>query len=172
VLTTRDLAVYAAVVGTISGVWSVAWSVYSGVLRDRARIKLVVYPSEAWDANFNHAEAAISFAIYNRGRRPIHISDLVRVKSGITGVRELSMVLQRMLKADDAGILDEGQGRTFHLGGDGTLKPGDLSLKRWYLVDQAGRVFPLRERYRQRLEAFVFWPIRKVRTYRHKEPAA
>ena len=84
------------------------------------------------------------------------------------------MVLQRILKLGDAAKLGEGQGQTFHLGGDGTLKPGDLSLKRWYAVDQAGRIYPVRERYRQRVEAFVFWPLRAVRRRKleHERPSA
>jgi hypothetical protein len=160
VLATRDIAVYGAVVATISAAWSIAWTIYSGVLRDRARVKLAVYDAEAWDPGFDHALDAISFAVYNRGRRTIHVSDLVRVSSVLRGTRELSFELQRQVKANPT--IEEGRGRSFHLGGDGNYTHGDLSLKRWHVVDESGRVYPLRERSRQRAECVVFWPSRKV----------
>lgn len=159
--TTRDIAVYAAVVATISGVWSVAWSIYSGLLRDRVRIKLVVYNAEAWDVDFEHAEDAIMFAVYNRGRRTFNISDLVRVSSVLRGTRAVSMVLQRQIRAEDQAIA-EGQGKTYRIGGHGDYAHGDLPLERWCVIDQAGRTYPLRERYRQRAERVVFWPARKL----------
>jgi hypothetical protein len=37
----------------------------------------------------------------------------------------------------------------------GGYTKGQLPLKRWFVVDGAGRVHPLRERYRQRLQRLV-----------------
>jgi hypothetical protein len=160
---TRNLAVYAAIVSTLSLAWTIAWSIFTGVLRDRARIKLKVYNSEVLDHNLQHIEDAISFSVRNRGRRPFHISDLAYASSLLRGTRAMSMVLQRQINADRTPI-EEGQGRTYSLGGDGrhTFTHGDLPLTRWHVVDQAGRVYPLRERYRSRIERFVFWPTSKA----------
>jgi hypothetical protein len=35
-----------------------------------------------------------------------------------------------------------------------------MHLKRWYVIDGGGRTFPLRERYRRRVESVIFWPTR------------
>jgi len=51
--------------------------------------------------------------------------------------------------------LGEGEFRVLDHGGAGGYTPGDLPLRRWTVTDGAGRVHPLRERYRQRLERAI-----------------
>lgn len=158
-MTTRDIAIYGAVVATLSA----AWTLYSGLIRDRPRVKLVVYDEDAWDEGFEHSEDAVAFRVSNRGRRPIHIGDIVRVSSLLRGTMAISMELQRAIRDHPEGVtMEEGQGRTYRLGGYGDYQHGELPLRRWQVHDQAGRIYPLRERYRFRVERFLLFPIRFV----------
>lgn len=153
---TRNLAVYAAVVGTISGLWSIGWSIYSGLLRDRPRIKLAVTRDP-------EQPDAVSVSIFNRGRRAIHLLILMRVKRALTGEDEVSMLPDRMVKG---ATIEADRSRSYRIDQMEGYEPGDLPLKRWYVVDEAKRIYPLRERYRQRVERVVFWPTRKLYDWR------
>jgi hypothetical protein len=57
-------------------------------------------------------------------------------------------------------MLDEAQSHTLTHGQDGGHVTGELATTRWFVVDGGGRVHPLRERYRQRVEGVVFFPTR------------
>jgi hypothetical protein len=56
--------------------------------------------------------------------------------------------------------LGDGEGHTYMLGPEG-YEPGKLPLTRWFVMDGSGRIYPLRERYRQHVEDFILWPLRK-----------
>jgi hypothetical protein len=151
-MTTRQLAVYAAILSTITAAWSIVWTIYSGLLRDRPRIKLIA----ARDAE--HPDA-VTVLIFNRGRRAIHLLILSRVSSAVAGTTEVAMLPDRMVKG---ATIDADRSRSWRIDEMEGYEPSDLPLKRWYIVDEAKRTYPLRERHRQRVERVVFWPTRKL----------
>jgi len=152
VLTTRDLALYAAIIGTLGGVWSL----YLGLVLDRARILVTVAEGEVIDAVTNERTPVVMVRLANRGRRPAHIANVSRVVNARTGRLEMS--------ADIAGQvplrLEEGQGQTVVHGARGGYAAGTMPLTRWFVSDGSGRVSPLRERYRQRIERLVRFVLR------------
>jgi hypothetical protein len=129
------------------------------LFRDRARVVLKVQEMEiVQPGGLLAPRPVVSFAIYNRGRRTVYIASLQRLDSPRTGGRILSSDLMRQLTAQVK--LDEGQSHSFTHGELGGHKQGDLPIPRWFVVDGAGRVHPLRERYRQRAERVIFFPTR------------
>lgn len=144
-LTTRDLAVYASVVGTLNG----AWVLFHGVVRDRPRVVVRAYRSEAIPVVGGPRQEAFSVFVANRGRRPINIDAIARLGKPVRGTQE--HVVEFMQQLAPSPRLEESQSRTFH------GKRIGLPTTRWFITDGAGRVHPLRERYRQRVLAFVFW---------------
>jgi len=148
---TRDLALYGAIIATLGG----AWSLYVGLVLDRARI--VVSVSQALAVGFATSIPVVTLSVSNRGRRAVHISSIGCVADSRTGEAFLSMDFLKQLPIR----LEEGEAHTFTHGVSGAHTPGSLPLTRWYVLDGAGRMHPLRERYRQRLERFVFWYSRR-----------
>ena len=125
---------------------------------------------EMLDAAGAESPLGISFIIFNRGRRPIHVLRLQRVKSAFADITEISMLPNR---STGGATIDEGRSRSYRLTDlTDAYSPGDLPVKRWYFLDEAGRTFPLRERYRQRVERIVFWPTRKLYDWRLKRQRA
>ena len=55
----------------------------------------------------------------------------------------------------------DGDGHTYLFGPE-VYTPGKIPLTRWFVSDGAGRIYPLSERYRQRVESFVLWPVRRL----------
>lgn len=148
---TRDIAVFAAIVAS----FDLFWTLYSGAIRDRARIAVKV--SEANIISVGGPTIPIlDVTVSNRGRRATTITHIGRVAKVRTGGYELSADIMRQGRVR----LDEGESHSFHHGAQGGYAHGDLPLKRWFATDGAGRVYPLRERYRQRVERVVFWPFR------------
>jgi hypothetical protein len=161
-VTTRDLAVYASVVGTLNG----GWTLYHGVIRDRARIKVRPYRSEAHPVGGGDPQPMFSVRVSNRGRRPANIEGVAYLGKLVRGTEMHSMDIMRELV--EPVRLEESQGHTFVHGRFGGYVPGDLPTKRWFVTDGAGRVHPLRERYRQRFLSFIFWPVRRFLNWREE----
>ena len=154
-LATRDLALYAAVVGTLDG----AWSIYRGVVLDRARLVVRAVQGEAITPGTNLRQPILLVSVSNRGRRAVYISSIARVASMWSGNSELSMDIANQLAGKER--LEESQSQTFAHGQLGGYQHGDLPTTRWYVQDGAGRIHPLRERYRQRAERVILWPVRR-----------
>ena len=157
--TTTLVAAYAAVVATLN----VAWLVFHQAFMDRARIRLAVAEAELFAPGSGMpARPIIGFSVYNRGRRAAYIASVERMSEPKTNTRQKSADIMRQIVQPVR--LDEGQSMSITHGADGGYKPGDLPMSRWFVMDGAGRIHPLRERYRQRVEAVVLWPWR----WRHR----
>jgi hypothetical protein len=141
---TRDLAIYASIVGTVNG----AWTLYHGVIRDRARIDLAV--AEAEDMN-RPGQYALMFRISNRGRRDLPVDQITRWSNVWRGkylwIEDLETLVanKRVIAADD------GHTYVLRIGANKV----DLPTRRWFVIAGAGRIYPLRMRYLLRLIAFV-----------------
>ena len=162
--TTQALAIVGAVTGTIGTLWAL----FLSVVYDRARVTVTV--SEALQTQPGGPlpnRDVLWVKVRNRGRRVTHIETVSRVVSAWRGRHELSADIGRQLTT--AVRLEEGQSHSFVHGAQGGYSHGDIPLKRWCVVDGGGRTFPLRERYRQRIEAFVFAPTRWY--FRRKRPS-
>jgi hypothetical protein len=160
VFETRDLAVYASTIATLNG----AWTLYHGIIRDRPRIVVRAYQGEAVPVGFGRRDPLFMVSVSNRGRRPVNIEGVARLAKLIRGTSSYPVDFMEQVAAKPR--LEESQSKTFVHGQRGGYKHGDLPTSRWYVTDGAGRVHPLRERYRQRLLAFVFWPVRRVMNWR------
>jgi hypothetical protein len=149
-LGTRDLAIYASVVGTLNGLWVL----FHGVVRDRPRITVRAYRSEAIPVHGGARQQAFSVQVSNRGRRPVNIESIARLDKPVRGIE--IHVVELMQQLAQHPRLEESQSQTFH------VQRRDLPMSRWFATDGAGRVHPLRERYRQLLLAFILWPVRRL----------
>lgn len=152
---TRDLAIYASVIATLDG----AWTLYHGVIRDRPRIVVRPYRAEAVGGVGDDTEIFI-VKVSNRGRRAVTIDHAAYVSKTIRGTQGVPVDLMHQLAEPQR--LDESQSLTLVHGQLGGYSHGDLPTKRWFVQDGAQRIHPLRERYRQRAEKIVFWPIRRI----------
>jgi hypothetical protein len=159
---TRDLAIYASIVGTLNG----AWALYHGVIRDRPRIVVRTAEAEAVPGDGSDIRQEIfQVSVSNRGRR-LTIDGIARLASPMRGTSTASVDLMR--QTAEKPLLEESQSKTFVHGLQGGYSHGDLPTTRWYVVDGAGRIHPLRERFRQRVLAFIFWPLRRFRVWRER----
>jgi hypothetical protein len=68
---------------------------------------------------------------------------------------------------DGPDRISDGEGHTYLLGPEG-YETGKLPTSRWFVVDGAGRIYPLHERYRQKIENVVYWPIRSALRWRDR----
>lgn len=162
-IATRDLAIYAAIVATAD----VLWSVFQGLFRDRARVVVRVAEAEAITPGSNQRQPMLMVGVSNRGRRPVYITHVGRVADVLRGAHELSADIQQH-QLQQPKKLEESQGHTFGHGHMGGYQHGDMPIKRWYVTDGAGRMHPLRERYRQRAERITLWPVRRFLGWRDK----
>ena len=167
---TRDLAVYAAIVGTLSG----AWTLYASIVLDRARIRVSAYEGQAITPTTMSPGGAsrtpvLMVSASNRGRRGASIQTVCRVLDMKRVVRmELSSDITKQLTKPVR--LGEGEGHTFVHGAGGGHVLGGMSTRRWFVVDGGGRIHPLRERWRQRMERVIYWPIRTGASPPRAEP--
>jgi hypothetical protein len=162
-LTTRDIAVYAAVVST----GDVLFSVYRNGFLDRPRITVRATESEGVPLiGPDIRDEVLVVTVSNRGRRPVNVKSVMRVKSMFTGVSDMSVEILQQLSANPR--IEESDSKTFFHGQQigSTYRHGDLPTSRWYVTDGADRTHPLRERYRQRIEAIIFWPLRRFLQWR------
>jgi hypothetical protein len=159
VFATRDIAVYAATVGTIDGIWSI----YGGAVLDRARISVTASEGQLVTPGVAIPNVPVMLVrVSNRGRRATSIQSVSRVVSFRRhhGIMEMSADIAQELSTP--AKLAEAEGRTFVHGARGGCAPGQMPANRWFVTDGAGRTYPLRERWRQRVERIVFWPWRAV----------
>jgi hypothetical protein len=163
---TRDLAIYASVVGTLNG----AWALYNGVVRDRPRIVVRAVRGEAVPTGGGARQPLLMVTVSNRGRRAVSIDGIARLERIVAGTSIVTVDL--MQQTADKPRLAESQSRTFVHGQLGGYTHGDLAESRWYITDGAGRIHPLRERFRQRLYSIVFWPIRRAIRWRDARRSA
>lgn len=148
-----------AITGTVTGTTGTLWALFLSVVYDRARVSVTVAEAvQAQPGGPLPNRDVLWVKARNRGRRPTHIETVSRVKSAWRGKHEMSADIAQQLTQPVR--LEEGQSHNFVHGGQGGYTKGQWSLRRWYVVDGGGRIFPLRERYRQRLDSFVFWPTR------------
>jgi hypothetical protein len=163
VFETRDLAIYASIIATLEG----SWSLYHGLIRDRPRIIVKPYRAESIPAGVLGARQDIFMVkVSNRGRRPVTIDHVGYVAKAIRGTHALSMDLLRQLT--EPKRLEESESLTLIHGEAGGYSHGDLPTKRWFAQDGAQRIHPLRERYRQRVEQCVYWPLRRFLDWRDR----
>lgn len=148
---TRNLAIYASIVGTLDLLWTFG----TKLTRDRPRVAVRAY--EGVDM-YGGPERTFMIRASNRGRG-IKVDAVSRQASTLRGTR---LWMRELAEAVRQGPdrLEDGDGHTYMLGPHG-YKQGLLPTRRWFLTDGAGRIYPLRERYRQRVEGFVLWPVRR-----------
>jgi hypothetical protein len=161
---TRDLAIYASVIGTLDG----AWMLYNGIFRDRPRVVVQAYRAEGVPVGAGPRQPVFMVKVANRGRRPVTITHAAYVGSAIRGTQMYSMDLLQELQQPRR--LGESESTTLVHGQMGGRV--DLPTKRWFVSDGGLRIHPLRERYRQRAEAVVFWPIRRLLGWRGRRLSA
>lgn len=97
----------------------------------------------------------LAIEVRNRGRRDARAHTVTKARRwrGSIHFSDLDSQVPCALPAESA--------TTLTLGHDGGYAHGQESTRRFYVVDGAGRVHPLRERYRQRLQMLVYgWAIR------------
>jgi hypothetical protein len=151
---TRDLAIYASIVGTLDG----AWALYHNTFRDRPRI--TVKTSEGFTSSgAGRTGEVFILTVSNRGRRPVTIDTIARLEEIPRGKLVVLSDFLEQLAAKPR--LEESQSCTFVNGQRGGYKHGALPVTRWFVSDGAGRIHPLRERYRQRALSLVLWPLRR-----------
>jgi hypothetical protein len=162
VLATRDIAVYGSIIATLNGVWTL----YHGIVRDRPRVGLSVAEGETLYAGVMAGDPALMIRVWNRGRRDFSIDQISRQLSLLRGTR---MWVREIAQAVEAGPskFGDGDGHTYIFGPAGYSR-SKFPPSRWFVVDGAGRIYPLRERYRQRAEAAVLWPVRRFLGWRER----
>ena len=92
----------------------------------------------------------------NRGRQPVQISGVSRVRSA---KHEAFGDFMEQVPFD---VLP-GHSQTVAHGREGGHTHGDIPLRRFYVTEGAGRVHPWTERWRQRFESLIYWRKRPRR---------
>ncbi len=146
-----------ATFGAITGLIGMLWALFLSVVHDRARVTVSVAEGYLRDGHGNRTPV-LWVKVRNRGRRVTHIEAVSWVVSAREHRHEMSLDIFKQVAPPIR--LEEGQSHSFVHGAQGGYAHGDFPLKRWYVRDGGGRVFPLRERYRQWAEAVLFWPTR------------
>jgi len=155
------LGLYASAVASITGLWAL----FRELWIERARID--VAPEDAWLVRVKGQERPLivkgedtmrtmqvpdsarrpilTVKVRNRGRREATIDSVNQVIAGgkINVFGDLLPQVPFLIPAE--------RGSTLVMGKDGGYAHGDIRLKRFYVVDGAGRIHPLRERDRQRV---------------------
>jgi hypothetical protein len=111
-------------------------------------------------------DVVLMIRVWNRGRRDLAIDSVSRRMSVWRGTRLWIRELAEAVR-DGPEAISDGGGHTYMLGPVG-YDPGSIPFTRWFVTDGAGRIYPLRERYRQRLEDFFVWPIRRIANRRQR----
>jgi hypothetical protein len=88
----------------------------------RARIKLVV--GRVRMLATEPAEELVTFMIFNRGRRPIHVLTIERVASAREGITEVLHLASR--RAGEATTFEEGRSRSYEIGAAEGYEPGSI----------------------------------------------
>jgi hypothetical protein len=168
-VTTTDIAIYLGIYASIVSTAAGLWALFHGVFRDRARIYVKV--QESYLANIkggghlvirgednlerfgiapHRGRQVLAVLIRNKGRRDARAGAVAQARRwyGASFFGDLQGQVPCELPAESS--------TTLVLGRDGGYAHGDIKTGRFYVVDGAGRVHPLRERYRQRLR-FLLW---------------
>lgn len=146
-----------AIVGAATGTIGTLWALFLSVVSDRARVTVAVV--EAWQRDgLGNRQPVLWVKVRNRGRRVTHIEAVSRVVAAWKQQHDMSADIAQQVSPPVR--LEEGQSYSFVHGAQGGYAHGDIPLRRWYVMDGGARLFPLRERYRQRVEAIVLWPTR------------
>ena len=154
------LAIYASAIASATGLWSL----FRELWLERARLSIT--PLESWLVATTRATSLIvrgkdtlqtmgvpvgarkpvlQLIIRPRGRRDAHILSISQVSP-----EGKQTVFGDLLEHLPLEIPAE-QTKTLLIGHEGGYEHGDIRLGRFFVVDGASRVHPLRERYRQRL---------------------
>ena len=123
---TRDLAIYGALVGTLAA----AWGLYVGIVLDRARIRVRAWEGHAVKAALGggtHTPILV-VRVSNRGRRGTTIESVGRV---LDMKRKASHELSSDITVGQVPKrLDEGEGHSFVHGAAGGYAFGGMPVKR------------------------------------------
>lgn len=170
------LGIYASVVGTITGLWAL----FHNIFRDRARVTVKAF--EAYRVTVKNEpqwlivrgedtlktmgitpamrRPVIDIEVRNRGRRDVRIDDVARARlGGSWKFGDFRYQVPFDLPAE--------RKQSVILGAEGAYQHGDIKLTRFFAVDGAGRIHPLRERWRQRL----LRPIGAIFAHRRRRSA-
>src|SRR4051812_46618207 len=98
---TRDLALYASLVATLNG----AWTLYNGVVRDRARVTLRIAPGVDIHDSENRV---LMIGVKNRGRRALKVAHISRVVSTLLGTRMWMRELDEAVRSHPVIEADDG----------------------------------------------------------------
>jgi hypothetical protein len=175
-LTTADIALYLSIYATVVATLVGLWTLFSGIVRDRARITVAATESylvpvagrrdpllitgedtlEIMGVTESQRRPVMAVRVRNRGRRDARITHVSQVERG-----GRHHVLADVFTQTPFDLAAE-RTQTVVLGKDGGYQHGDLALGGWYVVDDAGRQHPLRQRYRLRIS----YAVRRVRRHR------
>ena len=173
-ITTTDLAIYLAIYASLVSTAAGTWALFSGVFRDRARI--TVRAAEAYLVNTTNGPMVIEgedtlktmgvqphqrspvlkIVVRNRGRRHAKIETVSKTRqgSGAFVFGDLAGQVPFDLPAESS--------KTLLLGATGGYEHGSISPKRFYAVDGADRVHPLRQRNRRRAAHVAYgWALKR-----------
>jgi hypothetical protein len=156
------LGLYAGVIASATGLWSL----FRELWLERARLDVV--PSEAWlvrttaggrmivkgddtlqtmGVPASARSPILEVEIRNRGRRDVEIRTIAQRRRGGSFVfGDLLPQIPFEMPAERTRTVVMGDKGGYH---------GDVSPRRFYVVDGANRIHPLSERYRQRLERLL-----------------
>jgi hypothetical protein len=116
---------------------------------------------EAMGATLDQAVPVLTIGISNRGR---HVVQITMVGKAHAVKRDLFADVMPQLPL----VVEPGHLRTVVNGKEGGYAHGDVkNLRRFFVADGAGRIYPYRERWRQRAEnllyrrAVIWWRKRK-----------
>lgn len=117
---------------------------------------------EAMGATMQQATPVLTVGIMNRGRNTVQIT---AVSKAYAVKRELFGDVMPQLPV----VVEPGHLKTVVNGKEGGYGHGDLNMRRFFVSDGAGRVYPYRERWRQRLENVLY---RRAVIWRRKRKSA
>jgi hypothetical protein len=171
------LGIYATVVSTAAGLWAL----FSGIVRDRARI--TVRAVEAYIVTSTQGQILVEgedtletmgvtprqripvlkIVVRNRGRRDAQVENVSQTRRGTGGYvfGDLANQVPFDLPAEHS--------KTLVLGAQGGYQHGTIPTRRFYVVDGADRVHPLRQRYRRRAARIAYaWILERLTKRRRK----
>jgi hypothetical protein len=155
------LGLYASAVASVTGLWSLFRELWI------ERPRLTVTPDEAWLVRVKDQERPLVVK-GEQQMRTMEVPDSARLPVLVVTVRNKGRrdavieVASQMLADGRSNVFGDllpqvpfpipaERSATLAIGQGGGYAHGDIPLKRFYVVDGAARIHPLRERYRQRL---------------------
>jgi hypothetical protein len=90
----------------------------------------------------------LTIRVVNRGRRPVQVRTIAKAHSDKTG-RSVFPEPMRLLPL----VIEPDRYHDFHEGTESDYEHGSVGrMSRFYIIDGTDRTYPLRERWRQRIE--------------------